>query len=66
MHCVFQAANVLVLVLQAEPDQPFRSPWREEFLANLSRLLNSVLVLLEVKELSGTELEAFNPQGDLM
>lgn len=42
----------MVLVLYADRDQPFRSPWREEFLGNLSHLLNAIPVVQEVEELS--------------
>lgn len=52
-----QAEDTLVLILYAERDQPFKSPWREDFLANLSRLLNSILVVQEVEELSPDEVE---------
>ncbi len=52
-----QADDVLVLILYADRNRPFTKPWREEFLANLSRLLNSIPVLLGVQELSPEDLK---------
>lgn len=52
-----QAQDILVLILYADRDEPFRSPWREEFLANLSHLLNSIPVLLGVEEVSLDQAE---------
>ena len=63
MCCVlYQAEGLLVLILYAQQDQPFEQPWREEFLANLSRLLNSIPVVKSVTVLTPEDVESMNLQ----
>lgn len=57
------AENKLVMILFSEPSRPFTSPWKEQFLRDLGRLINSVPVIREVSILTRHELlESYHVQ----
>ena len=53
-----QVPGKLVLILVSE--KPFTSPQREEFLSDLSQLINSVPVVEEVRNLTRQDLKDRN------
>ena len=54
---MLQVKNRLVLILYSEGNRTFTTPWREEFLGNLSRITNSIAVLEDFQQLTPQELE---------
>ena len=50
--CIVQAPGRLILILVSDQNRPFETPYKEYFLSNLSRLINSVPVLETVTSLT--------------
>jgi len=62
LHIHIQARDILVLIILANQEQPFESPWREEFLADLGKITNTVPIVESQKLITRDELAALDRQ----